>query len=175
MAGDLYQKLTTIKELTNMARVYAACNDIGTVQDYGKLMFVGEEHYRDNKFPERIWGNIAIWPDYLLPIKHHLEGLTDRVYGNCICIYYPDGNSGVDFHSDYQAFGDTSVIPSLSLGEERVFQLREKSTYKINSTKLENGSLIIMGEHCQERYEYSVPLDPTYTSPRINLTFRQVD
>lgn len=40
---------------------------------------------------------------------------------------------------------------------------------------LPNGSLLLMGDGCQERYEHSLPLDPGCTAPRINLTFRPFD
>jgi alkylated DNA repair dioxygenase AlkB len=88
-------------------------------------------------------------------------------------IYYPDGNSGLDFHSDHAVFGDTSIIPSVSLGEEREFKFREKESGNEITTTLESGSLIIMGKHCQERYEHRLPINPESNKPRINLTFRK--
>ena len=78
------------------------------------------------------------------------------------------------YHSDPSAYGNTDCIASVSLGAEREFLLRDQEnpdeTY---SYLLENGSLIIMGEHCQEHYEHAVPPDPTCHAPRINLTFRK--
>ena len=76
------------------------------------------------------------------------------------------------YHSDLLAFGDTSFIPSISLGEERKFALGEKATLEIFETVLENGSLLVMEENCQARYEHSLLIDPIYKNGRINLTFR---
>ena len=106
-------------------------------------------------------------------LKKSIEKHTGIKFETCVCIFYPNGNSGVDFHSDYIAFGDTTIIPSLSIGEERIFLLREKETGKVNELKLENGSLLVMGEYCQERYEHALPLNSDYKKPRINLTFRK--
>lgn len=141
--------------------------------DYGKIMFVNRELYETNKFPEEIWGKIMVWPTSLIRIKQRLEELVNKVFSVCVCIYYPDGNTGVDYHSDYAAFGDTSVIPSISIGEEREFLLREKENLEVFEITLEDGSLLIMGEHCQQRYEHCLPVNPKFKRGRINLTFRQ--
>jgi len=61
----------------------------------------------------------------------------------------------------------------LSLGEERDFFLREKETLAETKIILENGSLIMMGENCQELYEHSLPTNNINKRPRINLTFRK--
>ena len=106
-------------------------------------------------------------------VKEKVETYTGHQFETCVCIYYPDGNSGVGYHSDFIAFGDTTLIPSLSLGEDRIFKLREKETLIEHEILLNNGSLIIMGEHCQERYEHSLPENSKYKNPRINLTFRK--
>lgn len=71
------------------------------------------------------------------------------------------------------AYGDTSTIPSLSLGEERKFCLREKQTLKVAEVLLKNGSLLIMGKDCQEKYEHALPIDSNYKKGRINITFRK--
>ncbi|WP_420573102.1 alpha-ketoglutarate-dependent dioxygenase AlkB [Kordia sp.] len=138
-----------------------------------KIMFVDEELYSENTFPEEIWGKTAIWPDELREIKEQVETFTGISFSTCVCIYYPDGNYGVTYHSDFPAFGDTTTIPSLSIGEERIFCLREKESLQVHDILLQEGSMFIMGENCQERYEHSLPTNPVYTKGRINLTFRQ--
>ena len=138
-----------------------------------KIMFVDEELYTNNTFPEEVWGTTAVWSDELRKIKEKVEAFTGLIFRTCVCIYYPDGNSGVTYHSDFPAFGDTTTIPSLSIGAARMFQLREKESQQVHDILLQEGSMLIMGEHCQERYEHSLPLDATCTEGRINLTFRQ--
>ncbi len=141
--------------------------------EYGKLMFIDTELFTKNIFPEAHWGRTAIWSEKMTSIKNKIERYIQKEFQVCVCIYYPDGNSGVDYHSDYIAFGDTSLIPSLSLGEERKFHLREKATGSIHELILRDGSLLVMGENCQENYEHALPVDPIYQNGRINLTFRQ--
>lgn len=140
--------------------------------DTGKISFIDQELYEANRLPDYMYGKTAIWPEPLLEIRKRVEQLTSCTFGVGVCIYYPDGHSGVTYHSDPPAFGDTTIIPSLSLGEERVFSLKEKSTQKEHHIELANGSLIVMGENCQERYEHSLPTNPKYKNPRINITFR---
>lgn len=141
--------------------------------NYGKIMFLDEDIYQKNLLPPAVWGNTAVWSEKMTTLKRKVELHTSRKFEVCVCIFYPDGNSGVDFHSDLIAFGDTSYIPSISLGEEREFVLREKENFQEYEINLANGSLIIMGENCQELYEHSLPTNPKYKNGRINLTFRK--
>lgn len=64
----------------------------------------------------------------------------------------------IDFHSDFVAFGDTSIIPSISLGEEREFIFRE----------IESGNKFVT-----PLAHVSLPINPDYKNERINLTFRK--
>ena len=141
--------------------------------DHGKLMFMDENLYHENKLPEEIWGKTATWTKELMELKEKIEVTTGTKFQVCVCIYYPNGNTGVSFHSDMVAYGDTSIIPSISIGEEREFQLKEKATQDIFEIKLEEGSMIVMGENCQKNYEHALPTNPKYKNARINLTFRK--
>ena len=168
----LYDHLTTHSELTTMLVIETATGE--TFQNnYGKMMFIDKKLNDENKFPESIWGPTKIWSEEMKMVKDRVESYTGHQFKTCVCIYYPDGNSGVAYHSDLVAFGDTTLIPSLSLGDERIFKLREKETLLEHEILLNNGSLIIMGEHCQDRYEHSLPENSKYKDPRINLTFRK--
>ena len=141
--------------------------------NFGKIMFLDQNLLDENKFPEQHWGPTMNWTDKLTSLKHKIETTTNQNFQVCVLIYYPDGNAGVDFHSDNVAFGDTSIIPSISLGEAREFKFRNKESGDEFATTLENGSLIIMGKYCQDRYEHSLPINPEYKNARINLTFRK--
>lgn len=141
--------------------------------DFGKIMFIDEDIFNKNLLPSSVWGDTAIWSATMRAIKEKVENYTSHKFEICVCIFYPDGNSGVDYHSDYIAFGDTSYIPSISLGEERKFILRHKHNFQEYEINLANGSMIIMGENCQELYEHSLPINPKYKNGRVNLTFRK--
>ncbi|MEM9835730.1 MAG: alpha-ketoglutarate-dependent dioxygenase AlkB [Bacteroidota bacterium] len=141
--------------------------------NFGKVMFIDQQLMDKNVFPEAHWGATRIWFGRLAKLKARVEEFTGRAFQVCVLIYYPDGHAGVDFHTDYPAFGDTSLIPSVSLGEERVFKFREKASGEVLALALAHGSLVIMGAGCQEHYEHSLPVDAVYKNPRINLTFRK--
>lgn len=140
---------------------------------FGKINFMDQDLYHQNKLPSEQFGQKETWFPALEEVRNALIPIANRNFQVGVCIYYPDGNSGVGYHSDLVAFGDTSVIASVSLGEEREFHLREKATQKIYSMILAEGSLLIMGEGCQENYEHALPTDPIYKNGRINITFRQ--
>lgn len=137
-----------------------------------KISFMSRDLFESDRFPAVIWGKSAPWFDLLETVKLRVEALTQRRYDVGVCIIYPDGNSGVGYHSDLEAFGDTSSIPSLSLGAERLFQLREKATGKVYEQVLPDGCLLVMGKHCQTRFEHALAKDPSCTDMRVNVTFR---
>ncbi len=168
----IYNELFDIKELTTPFSM-TLFNGETYQENYGKHMFMDVELFINNNLPSDIWGPTKSWTKPLLAVRDKIADETGHRFQVCVCIYYPDGNSGVDYHSDTVAFGDTSQIVSISLGEERVFHLREKTTQKVHEIVLKKGSLLLMGEHCQERYEHALPLDSNYKQPRINLTFRK--
>lgn len=140
--------------------------------DTGKIMFVDSELTDFSLFPEP-HGRRIEWPSLVAALRDRIEDFTGREFSVCVCIFYRDGGVGVDFHSDFRAFGPVSFIPSISLGAEREFLLRRRDDhFEERRLRLANGSMVIMGEGCQERYEHSLPLDPDCREPRINLTFR---
>ena len=171
-AMALYQSFTDTHQIAEH-KIRMEVNGEVIEQDCGKIIFMDQDLFDADAFPEFIYGKTSVWADLLKPVKEKVEQLTKQIYNFCVAIYYPDGNSGVDFHSDLAVYGDTTIIPSLSLGEEREFQLKEKESGQIHSIDLGDGSLIIMGEFCQQRYEHCLPTNPIYKNGRVNLTFRQ--
>jgi len=170
-ANELFKELTSLVEDSTFRPQIESGDSVPV--NFGKIMFLDQNLLDENKFPEQQWGPTMLWTKKMESVKNQIETLTNQQFQVCVLIHYPDGNSGVDFHSDFVAFGDTSVIPSISLGEERTFIFREIESGIELETTLENGSLVIMGEHCQQRYEHSLPTNPKYKNPRINLTFRK--
>lgn len=170
-SNNLYNHLIESFNLTQLHSIMI--NGELLQYNFGKIMFIDQDLYETNKLPTAHWGRTTVWSEEMTALKNRIEKTASLEFQTCVCIFYPNGNSGVDYHSDYPAFGDTTVIPSVSLGEERIFNLREKETKKEHSFLLQNGSLIIMGAHCQERYEHALPTNPIYKNGRINLTFRQ--
>ena len=171
-ANELFEHLMGYNELTSMMEIKTLTGDTFKF-NFGKMMFIDKELKEENRFPESVWGRNRIWSEKIFSLKKRIEKYTNNKFSTCVCIFYPDGNSGVDYHADKIAFGDTSIIPAISLGEERVFCFRENKTLKEDTMLLKHGSLLIMGQGCQENFEHSLPLDAMYKSPRISLTFRK--
>ena len=141
----------------------------------GTTMFLDKELENSDIVPN-IWGTDIsrnVWSGIVENVKERVENLTGKRYNICLCNYYATGNRTIGFHSDQEEYGSISCIASISLGEEREFVFRSKKD-PTNKTGLvlEHGSLIIMGENCQERYEHSVPANKKCKNGRINLTFR---
>lgn len=128
--------------------------------NFGKITFLDKVLLDENRFPEEYLGPTKAWTNKLKLTKEKIETFTNQQFQVRVLIYYPDGNSGVDYHSDYPAFGDTSITPSISLGEEREFKFRNKESGDEFGQVLSNGSLTLMGDKCQERYEHSLPINP---------------
>lgn len=172
-ANEIYVFLSSIKVFTKPQVVELASGELFTLPT-GKIIFSSQDLIDENKFPENIWGKSISWSPIMLKIKDKVEQLTGHEFQVCVCIYYADGTAYVDYHSDKHSYGDTTVIPSLSFGAERLFLLKENATQKVHELSMPHGSMIVMGKHCQDRYEHAVPVDPNCAEPRINLTFRKV-
>ena len=171
-ANALFEQLLTYSRLTSML---VAETPGGKIEfDFGKVTYLEREVYGSGKFFEAAWGPLAVFPSELLKIRDRLTRTVGDIFEVCVAIYYPNGDSWVDFHSDKPAFGDTNVIASISLGAERTFSLKENATGTIFSQILGHGSLLIMEDGCQDHYEHSLPQDSNCNQPRINLTFRKL-
>ena len=119
------------------------------------------------------WGHRQHWIPEVRDVKEKVESAAKRIYDVCVGYYYRNGNSGFDYHYDIPAFVDISTLACISLGQERVFSFRRvddhDETYDLN---LADGSLLIMGEHCRERYEHALPVGPDAKQPRMVLVFQ---
>lgn len=133
----------------------------------------------DEVVAPEIWGDNAVvnkWTPELMTLKTQIESLTGKKYNICLCNYYKNGKHSIGFHSDNEERGSTSSIASISLGAKRPFIFRKIVQPEERYTHiLDHGSLLIMGEGCQETYQHTVPIDKTMKDPRVNLTFRLFD
>ncbi|PCK31188.1 alpha-ketoglutarate-dependent dioxygenase AlkB [Pseudoalteromonas piscicida] len=138
-----------------------------------KMMFVEPRLIDPDIFPQ-CHGRRQAWPPVIESIQQQLQQKSGIEFDVCVCIYYPNGEEYMDFHSDLPAFGPTDVIASLSIGAERTFQIRREQNHEEQLTlTLESGSLLIMGKGFQALYQHAVPRAPETLSARFNLTFRQ--
>lgn len=116
------------------------------------------------------------WSPVLMILKLRLEEFLGVNFNSVLINLYRDGNDYMSWHSDDEKeLGKNPVIASVSLGCERDFLFRMKSN-KLEKVKilLENGSLLVMQSETQHFWQHSVPKRKMSTTPRLNLTFRNI-
>lgn len=118
------------------------------------------------------WGVRHPWFDELRDVRDRIEERAGRQYDFCRGYYYTSGDIGFDYHYDPPTFDDLSTLSALSLGQERQFSFRHVEHHDdICDVRLGDGSLLVMGENCRERYEHSLPVDPEAKGERMVLVF----
>lgn len=112
--------------------------------------------------------------EVLKEIKTKIEAEVHLRFTSVLLNQYRDGSDSNGWHSDDEKeLGTNPPIASLSLGAERVFQLRNKKDKKLRENiTLEHGSLLLMKGTTQHFWQHQIPKTKKVTAPRINLTFR---
>lgn len=116
------------------------------------------------------------WMPVLLSLKAKIEAHTGMEFNGVLLNNYRDGNDSVAWHADKDTIpGLKTEIASISLGEERNFDFRNKGNYcQRYSIKLEHGSLLLMKGDLQRYWEHRIAKCAIPMKQRINLTFRKV-
>lgn len=125
------------------------------------------------------------WMDEILAMVMPHCGLPDQKdWPNCCNMnFYGDGSEGVEWHADdeelFQGKERPIRIVSLSLGEERAFELREAKfgpgAPASTALRLKAGDLCSMEGYLQKFYEHRVPKGGGRTvRARLNLTWRWI-
>lgn len=115
------------------------------------------------------------WTKELLELKKLVEEKTEATYNSCLLNLYNNGEEGMSWHSDSEKMlQKNGAIASLSLGAERKFAFKHKSTGDTTSVILEHGSLLIMKDETQTHWLHRLPPSTHVKRPRINLTFRTI-
>lgn len=116
------------------------------------------------------------WTPELLLIKDKVEAIAGIKFNSVLLNYYRDGNDSVAWHSDNEkALGTHPVIASVSFGQVRCFDIRNKQDHRQQySIKLESGALMIMKGNLQVDWEHRIAKSRKPMKARLNLTFRVV-
>lgn len=118
------------------------------------------------------------WIEPLIRIRKLIEQRCGRRFNSVLANLYRDGRDSVSWHADDEPeLGKDPFIASLSLGQERRFQLkhrRDKSISRID-IDLPDNSLLLMGGALQHHWIHQVPKTRKPVSARINLTFRWIE
>jgi alkylated DNA repair dioxygenase AlkB len=124
----------------------------------------------------RIKLQAVAFPPWMELLRRRVERQTGNCFNRTLVNYYRDGQDSVDWHADDEReLGPEPIIASVSLGQERAFLLRHKTTKERLKINLPHGSLMMMGPGIQEHWHHSVAKDKNIVGPRINFTFRNMD
>lgn len=123
----------------------------------------------------RIEGTLP-WTPQLQAIRELVEPLAGIHFNSVLLNYYRDGNDSVAWHSDKESImGSQPVIASVSFGQVRSFDIRNKDDHKEHySVKLEHGSFLLMKSGLQEQWQHRIGKSAKPMKARINLTFRLI-
>ena len=115
------------------------------------------------------------WTPELLKLKTLVEKQSQVSFNSCLLNLYHSGAEGMAWHSDDEAaLGRNPVIASLSLGAERKFSFKHKTSKQNFSLVLDHGSLLLMKGATQSHWMHSLPKTVRVSEPRVNLTFRTI-
>lgn len=117
------------------------------------------------------------WSETLRLIRVRLNDLIGLDFNGVLVNCYRDGNDSVGWHSDDEAeWGPNPVIASVSFGATRDFVLKHRRDKQIKpvTCPLTHGSLLLMGDQVQNAWQHQLPKRRRVTSPRVNLTFRNL-
>jgi len=117
------------------------------------------------------------WHETVKTIHDRVADLNGSTFNSVLINYYRNGQDSVAWHADDEIeLGDTPVIASVSLGAERIFELKQKHQTPAKKIKLllRHGSLLIMGGTMQQHWLHQLPKEKGLLEARINLTFRNI-
>lgn len=171
-ADILYQTLIEQYHLDQSRIIMEAAGKLVTTDSF-KILFLTDRLIRENSYPENVHGKAFPWTGIMKKLRERIEKHLDKEFEVAMCLFYPNGNYFAPFHTDQQTSGYKTILPSISLGEVRRFSFKENESSEVYNLDLAHGSLLVMGDHCQNRYMHSLPKNTKYKHGRINITFRE--
>jgi alkylated DNA repair dioxygenase AlkB len=117
------------------------------------------------------------WSPLLLMLKSVVEKVAGVSFNSALLNYYRNEQDSMGFHSDDEPeLGPYPVIASLSLGEERTFVFKHKTSETLRPVKLRltPGSLLLMKGGTQKNWKHGIQKEKAPCGPRVNITFRQI-
>ncbi len=125
------------------------------------------------------WATFEWAPTSLLiknAVEMALQPLVHQTMNHCVTNYYRDGNDFIAHHSDKDLdLNREGVIVSVSLGDERVLELRRRQEPKdVTRIVLPHGSMLVLGPKTNQFFSHSILANEEAIKPRISLTLRDV-
>lgn len=115
------------------------------------------------------------WTGALSALKEQVEAQCGQRFNSVLGNLYRDGMDAMGWHADKEKeLGPNPFIASVSLGAERLFELRHTKSREMLRLPLGHGSLLLMGGALQHHWRHRIPRMPGVARPRVNLTFRAI-
>jgi alkylated DNA repair dioxygenase AlkB len=115
------------------------------------------------------------WNDILLEIKQSVEACVGKSFNACLVNFYKDGTESMGWHADSESsLVKGGAIVSVSLGAQRKFLFKHKTTKERVVLNLASGSLLEISGLTQQFWKHVLPASKKVKEGRINLTFRQM-
>ena len=138
-----------------------------------KVAWYGNKNFDYNY--SNVTKQALLWTDELLALKEIVEKESKATYNSCLLNLYHSGEEGMAWHADGEKMlKKNGEIASLTLGAERKFSFKHKTTKQKIDVLLERGSLLVMKDTTQTNWLHRLPPTKRVKSPRINLTFRTI-
>ena len=103
-------------------------------------------------------------------MNQQTESDFNAILINC----YEGGDDYIGPHSDDERTLGRNGVVTISLGQQRVFRIRDKTTRAIvHDIVVEDGDMYWMRGEFQTHYTHEIPKQKRATGTRISLTFRR--
>jgi hypothetical protein len=109
-------------------------------------------------------------------VEENLQPLINQTMNHCVTNYYRNGNDFIAHHGDKDLdLNRDGVIVSLSLGDERVLELRRRAQPQdVARIRLPHCSMLVLGPNTNREWTHSIlPKDESHDI-RLSLTMRDV-
>lgn len=115
------------------------------------------------------------WHPLVKQLTDRVNAVCQRQFNSVLLNWYADGQQHMGWHSDDEPeLGEYPQIASLSLGQQRFFDLKHKALGTQLKVELGDGTLLLMAGRCQMHWQHRVPKMAVAKAGRINLTFREI-
>lgn len=114
------------------------------------------------------------WTPTLQRIRDRVEAITGARFNSVLLNRYRGGRDSIGMHADDEPeLGLRPIIASVSLGDERIFDMRRKDrTGNTVHIPLKHGSLLVMAGYTQRNWLHGIAKTQDRAGERINLTLR---
>lgn len=116
------------------------------------------------------------WLDFVrATVERETASLCGGSFNSALLNLYRTGQDSVAWHADDEPeLGSQPVIASLSIGAERKFSIKNRTTGGRVDLQLGHGDLLLMYGRSQLDYLHCLPKTARAVGQRVNITFRHV-